>query len=150
MRKDKWLNLFKLNVEYLLKLKNFSTCKYVKVAAVLCQKKSLKIVSLGWNGTPPKVLECNEAHDMILKILEKHITTGHELKFCAKIIIIDYSQKYSLNVLIDKYSPLIIKAVENVMKKVKKELKKETKEFNNIRNNLLKKWEKFSKEEKSK
>lgn len=115
MSKDKWLNLFKLNVEYLLKLKNFSTCKYVKVAAILCQKKSLKIVSFGWNGTPPKVLECNEAHDMILKILEKHITTGYELKFCAQTLIIDYSQKYSPNVLIDKYSPLIIKAVENVM-----------------------------------
>lgn len=50
---------------FLKELRKVSTCKYYDVAAIVVDKDTYKIVSLGYNGVPSKVIECNEVHDFL-------------------------------------------------------------------------------------
>ena len=79
--------LFEVYGNLVSDLSKISTCKYYHVSAIIVDKKTEKVVSLGYNGTPSKVIECKEFHDFLEFYFDKLQELGEDCPYVNELIL---------------------------------------------------------------
>jgi len=82
IEKDKlreFSKFYKMAIDILEVVKNYSTCRYYSVGAVLLDKHN-RISGEGYNGTPSKTIQCNEYHNILHSLISDFIDNIYKLR----------------------------------------------------------------------